>query len=125
LTAADAVSFATALKQAGIDYVDKSSGGISTDARNPAAPGYNVEITATVRRDAALATRTVGLIVTPKQAEAIVADRKADMVALARAFLDDPHWAWHAARALHADVTRPNQYLRASPTMWAGAAMQD
>jgi 2,4-dienoyl-CoA reductase-like NADH-dependent reductase (Old Yellow Enzyme family) len=125
LTAADAVTLATALKEAGIDYVDISSGGISTEARTPAAPGYNVEIAAAVRHNAAMTTRTVGLIVTPKQAEAIVADGKADMVALARAILDDPHWAWHAARALHADVKRPNQYLRAGPTLWPGAAMQD
>jgi 2,4-dienoyl-CoA reductase-like NADH-dependent reductase (Old Yellow Enzyme family) len=125
LTAADAVIFATALKRAGIDYVDISSGGISTEARNPAVPGYNVAIAATVRRDAAITTRTVGLIVTPKQAEAIVSDRKADMVALARAVLDDPHWAWHAAHELGADIRRPNQYLRACPTLWPGAAMRD
>jgi len=125
LTAADAVTFATALKQAGIDYVDISSGAISTDARNPVAPGYNVAIAAIVRRDAAIVTRTVGLIVTPKQAEAIVADGEADMVALARAILDDPHWAWHAARDLGADVKRPNQYLRAGPAFWPGAAMRD
>ena len=125
LTATDAVIFASALKEAGVDYVDISSGAISSEARNPAAPGYNVAIAATVRRDAAITTRTVGLIVTPKQAEAIVSDGKADMVALARAFLDDPHWAWHAAYHLGADIRRPNQYLRAGPTLWPGAAMRD
>jgi NADPH2 dehydrogenase len=119
------VTFATALKQAGIDYVDISSGGISTEARNPVEPGYNVAIAAALRRDAAITTRTVGLIVTPKQAEAIVSDGRADMVALARAILDDPHWAWHAALDLGADVKRPNQYLRASPTLWPGASMRD
>ena len=50
------------------------------------------------RRETGIATRTVGLIVTPKQAEAIVAEGKADMVALARAVLDNPHWGWYAAR---------------------------
>jgi 2,4-dienoyl-CoA reductase-like NADH-dependent reductase (Old Yellow Enzyme family) len=125
LTAADAVVFAKALKDAGFDYVDVSSGGISSDARNPIAPGYNVAIAEAVRREAGIATRTVGLIVTPKQAEAIVAGGKADMVALARAILDDPHWAWHAARVLDADVKRPNQYLRSGPALWPGAAMRD
>ena len=48
--------------------------------------------------------RTVGMITTAKQAEAIVAEGKADMVALARAFLDSPHWGWHAAQALSHDV---------------------
>jgi NADPH2 dehydrogenase len=44
------------------------------------------------------------------------------MVALARAFLDDPHWGWHAGKVLGADVPRPAQYLRAGPTLWAPAA---
>ena len=82
-------------------------------------------IAAAIRREAAIATRTVGLIVTPKQAEAIVAGGQADMVALARAILDDPHWAWHAARVLGADIKRPNQYLRSGPALWPGAAMRD
>lgn len=121
LTAADAVFCAKTLKAAGFDYVDVSSGGISADARNPTAPGYNVEIAEQVRATG-IATRTVGLIMTPQQAEAIVADGKADMVALARAVLDDPHWAWHAASALGADVKRPNQYMRAAPNFWPGPA---
>jgi len=111
------------LKEAGCDYVDVSSGGVSAEARNPQGPGYNVDIAARVRREAGIATRTVGMIVTPKQAEAIVADGKADMVALGRAALDDPHWAWHAARALGAEVKRPQQYARAGEKLWPGAAM--
>jgi 2,4-dienoyl-CoA reductase-like NADH-dependent reductase (Old Yellow Enzyme family) len=47
---------------------------------------------------------------------------KADQVSLARAFLDDPHWGWHAAKALGADVKRPVQYERAGPKLWAPAA---
>jgi len=121
LTAADAVFCAKTLHAAGLDYVDVSSGGISSDARTPTTPGYNVEIADEVRA-AGLATRAVGLIVTAQQAEGIIADGKADMVALARAVLDDPHWGWHAARALGAEVKRPNQYLRSAPGLWPGAA---
>jgi len=125
MTAADAVFCANTLKDSGFDYVDISSGGVSADSRNPTSPGYNVPIAERVRRDTGIATRTVGLIVTAKQAEAIVADGKADMVALARAVIDDPHWGWHAARALGAEVRRPNQYLRSSPSLWPGVAMRD
>ena len=57
-----------------------------------------------IKREAGIATRVVGLIVTPEQAEAIVAEGKADMVAMARAMLDDPRWGWHAAQALGAEV---------------------
>ena len=78
-----------------------------------------------MKREAGIATRVVGLISTPKQAEAIVADGKADMVALARGFLDNPHWAWHAAQSLGADVPRPPQYQRAAPKVWPAAAYRD
>jgi 2,4-dienoyl-CoA reductase-like NADH-dependent reductase (Old Yellow Enzyme family) len=125
LTAADAVVFAKALKAEGLDYVDVSSGAITVDAQRAPTPAFNVPFAEKVRREAAITTRTVGLIATPKQAEAIVAEGKADMVALARAFLDDPHWGWHAAAALGADVARPKQYLRAAPKMWPGANYSD
>jgi 2,4-dienoyl-CoA reductase-like NADH-dependent reductase (Old Yellow Enzyme family) len=125
LTPADAVDFTKALRGLGFDYVDISSGGITAEARTPTTPGYNVQIADEVRRATGIATRTVGLIVTPKQAEAIVAEGKADMVALARAVLDNPHWGWYAARTLGAEVKRPRQYLRAGSTLWPGAAMRD
>jgi NADPH2 dehydrogenase len=127
LTPEDAVTFTRALKDAGLDYVDISSGGVSAETRNPTNPGYNVPIAEKVKRESGVATRTVGLIATPKQAEDIVAAGKADMVAMARALLDDPHWGWHAAHALGADATvkRPPQYLRSAPAMWPGAAYKD
>jgi 2,4-dienoyl-CoA reductase-like NADH-dependent reductase (Old Yellow Enzyme family) len=120
LTVADAARFAAALKEAGLDYVCISSGGITSDTRNPTGPGYNVELAKRVRREGSLPTRVVGLIVTPEQAEAVVAEGKADMVALARAMLDDPHWGWHAAQALGGEVKAPVQYQRATPKLWAG-----
>ncbi|HET7848837.1 MAG TPA: NADH:flavin oxidoreductase/NADH oxidase [Pseudolabrys sp.] len=122
LTADDAVAIAKALKDAGLDFICVSSGGVAAGIHNPADPGYNAPIAARVRKEAGIATRTVGLIVTPQQAEAIVAEGKADMISMARAFLDDPHWAWHAAKALRAEVARPPQYQRAGPKLWAPAA---
>jgi 2,4-dienoyl-CoA reductase-like NADH-dependent reductase (Old Yellow Enzyme family) len=121
LTAADAVFCAKTLKAVGLDYVDVSSGGIRSDVRTPTTPGYNVDLAAQVRT-AGIATRAVGLIVTAQHAETIVSGGKADMVALARAFLDEPHWGWHAAQTLGAEIRRPNQYLRAAAAMWPGAA---
>jgi NADPH2 dehydrogenase len=122
LTPDDAVTVAKALKGAGLDFVCVSSGGITFDTRNPTGDGYNVALAEKVRRDAGIATRAVGLIFRPQQADAIVAEGQADMVAMARAFLDDPHWGWHAAKALGADVPRPQQYLRVGPKLWAPAA---
>ena len=101
-----------ALKAAGLDYVCISSGGITADTRLTAVANMNVQFAEKVKAEAGIATRTVGLIATPKQAEIIVAEGKADMVALARAFLDDPHWGWHAAQSLGADVARLKHYQR-------------
>jgi NADPH2 dehydrogenase len=120
-TVADAVFCAKTLKAAGLDYVDVSSGGLTADVRTPTTLGYNVAIAAQVRATG-IATRVVGLIVTAQQAEAIVSEGNADMVALARAFLDEPHWGWHSAQRLGADVKRPSQYMRAAPALWPGAA---
>jgi NADPH2 dehydrogenase len=122
LTPDDAVAFARGLKDAGLDYVDISSGGAQADVRTPTTPGYNVAVAERVRKEASIATRVVGLITTPRQAEDIVASGKADMVAMARAFLDNPHWAWQAARELGADVQRPPQYARVAPKFWQPTA---
>jgi NADPH2 dehydrogenase len=122
LTPDDAVAIAKALKTEGLDFICVSSGGGAADIRNPTKAGYNVPIAARVKREAGIATRAVGLIVKPEQAESVIAEGQTDMVALARAFLDDPHWGWHAGKVLGADVPRPAQYLRAGPTLWAPAA---
>ena len=122
LTPDDAVNIAKALKAEGLDFICISSGGALADIRTPTEPGYNVPIAARVRKEAGIITRTVGMIVTPQQAEDIVGKGQADLVSMARAFLDDPHWGWHAAKTLGAEVARPPQYLRAGPQLWAPAA---
>jgi NADPH2 dehydrogenase len=124
LNADDAVAIGKALKQAGLDYIDISSANITPESRWPSDPGFNVPVAERVRRECGLPVRVVGMITNAKQAEAIVAEGKADMVALARAFLDDPHWGWHAAQTLGAEVARPVQYARAAPALWPGAALR-
>ena len=122
LTPDDAVAISRALKGEGLDFICISSGGVTADIRTPTEPGYNVPIAARVKREAGIATRAVGLIVKPEQAEQIVVSGKADLVSMARCFLDDPHWGWHAAKALGAEVARPPQYQRVAPKLWAPAA---
>lgn len=124
ITGDDTVAYAKVLKADGIDFIDISSGGITADTRNPTTPGYNVPIAEKVKREAGIATRVVGLIVTPAQAEAVVAEGKADMIALARALLNDPRWGWHAAQELGGEVARVPQYLRVGPKLWAPAAQR-
>jgi 2,4-dienoyl-CoA reductase-like NADH-dependent reductase (Old Yellow Enzyme family) len=120
-TIEDAVVLARALKARGVDYVCASSGGASLKATIPLGPGYQVPLAQRIRHEAGIATRAVGLIADPHQAERIVASGDADMVAMARAFLDNPRWVWHAAEALGATVAYPAQYARTRADLWPGA----
>jgi 2,4-dienoyl-CoA reductase-like NADH-dependent reductase (Old Yellow Enzyme family) len=109
------VALARSLKALGCDWIDVSSGGVSPKQQVALGPGYQVPFARTVRAEAGIATIAVGLITEPRQAEEIVASGKADMVALARAMLYDPRWAWHAAAELGAAVQAPEQYWRSPP----------
>jgi 2,4-dienoyl-CoA reductase-like NADH-dependent reductase (Old Yellow Enzyme family) len=120
-TVEDAATFAKELKRIGADYACVSSGGAVAKAKVPIGPGYQVPLAAAVKAGSGIATRAVGMIFEARQAEEIVASGKADMVAIARAFLDDPRWGWHAADRLGGKVHCPPQYLRARPPTWAPA----
>ena len=117
-TVADAAVFAGELRKLGLDYVCVSSGGVVPKATIPLGPGYQVELAAEVKAKSGIATQAVGMISDADQAEAIVAGGKADMVALARGFLDDPRWGWHAADRLGGKVHCPPQYQRARAPIW-------
>ncbi|MFQ5935745.1 MAG: NADH:flavin oxidoreductase/NADH oxidase [Acidiferrobacterales bacterium] len=111
----DTVVFAHELRARGCDWLDVSSGGMAPPESIPVGPGYQVPFAERVRAETGMVTIAVGLITEPQQAEEIIASGKADMVALARGMLYDPHWAWHAATELGAEATYPNQYLRCRP----------
>ena len=99
----------------GCDFVDISSGGLWHGQKIPLGPGYQVAFAEEVRRAVGVPVVTVGLITEPRQAEAIVAEGRADVVALGRGFLFDPRWPWRAAAELGATVTAPSPLLRALP----------
>ena len=109
------VAFAQALKEAGADMIDVSSGGLSPAQKIVLGPGYQVEFAAEIRRRTGLPVMAVGMITDPQQADTILRTGQADMAALAREFLRDPHWTWRAARALGGrTASTPPQYLRAA-----------
>jgi 2,4-dienoyl-CoA reductase-like NADH-dependent reductase (Old Yellow Enzyme family) len=120
----EAVGFGEALKQLGADYICVTSGGVAY-ADIPVGPNYQVPLAAAVKEKVAIPIRAVGMIADPLQAEAIIASGQADMVALARAVLDDPRWAWHAAERLGVPdvITYPPQYERSRPSLWAGTRL--
>lgn len=104
-----------ALKARGADFIDVSSGGLSSRQVIHPAPGYQVPFAAAVKHSTSLPTIAVGMITSADMAESVVATGKADLVALARGMLYDPRWPWHAAEKLNATVEVPTQYLRCQP----------
>jgi 2,4-dienoyl-CoA reductase-like NADH-dependent reductase (Old Yellow Enzyme family) len=109
------LALAQALKARGCAAVHVSSGGVSPLQAIKPGPGFQVPFAHRVKQEVGLPTIAVGLITEPEQAEAIVARGEADAVALARAMLFNPHWPWHAAARLGAQVTAPRQYWRSQP----------
>lgn len=114
----DSVVFAKRLKSLGCDFIDVSTGGIDIKIAPPVAPGFQVPFATAIREKVGIPVMAVGMITEAEQAEAIVAEGRADMVAIARGFLDDPHWGWHAAYKLGAEVKLPPQYRRAGIKAW-------
>ncbi|MBK9126112.1 MAG: NADH:flavin oxidoreductase/NADH oxidase [Chloroflexi bacterium] len=112
-TGEDSVELARILAQHGVDLVDCSSGGVIPGVQIPTAPGYQVHLAEAVKQHAGIRSAAVGMITTPEQADAIIAEGRADLTLLARAVLRDPHWALHAAQALGHKAAPPKQYLRA------------
>lgn len=109
----DVVYYSTELKRAGVDLIDVSSGG-NIPARPPHVfAGYQVPLAAAVRAGADIAVCAVGHLEDPVLANSVVSEGRADMVAIARGFLRDKHWAHQAARQLGVEVNPPVPYARA------------
>jgi 2,4-dienoyl-CoA reductase-like NADH-dependent reductase (Old Yellow Enzyme family) len=117
----EAVVVGEALKAEGLAFLCASSGGVDNNARIPLGPSYHVPFAEKIRRETGIVTRTVGLIDDPFVAEDILAEGKADLVALGRAFLADPRWVWRAAAALGEPFKPVAPYHRAASLIaqWA------
>ena len=109
------VVFAKELERIGCDFIHVSSGGVSPAQQITLGPGYQIEFAARIKAATSLPTIGVGLITEAQQAEDILQQGQADLVALARAILYDPRWPWHAAAELGDQVFAPPQYWRSQP----------
>lgn len=115
-TIEDSIALAKRLKDVGIDVMDCSSGGLmgsATAARVKRYPGFQVPYAAAVKRETGMTTMTVGLILEAHQAEEILQKGEADLIAIGREVLSDPHWPLRAEAALGIDnefASWPVQY---------------
>jgi 2,4-dienoyl-CoA reductase-like NADH-dependent reductase (Old Yellow Enzyme family) len=104
------VGLARSLAARGVDLIDCSAGGAVPGVRIEPYSNYQVGFAERVRREAGVPTGAVGRIVDPHQADAIVAEGRADLVLLGKALLTNPYWPLHAARALGVAPPWPRQY---------------
>jgi len=116
----DSVVLAVELKARGCDYICTSSGGVSLQQKIPTGPLYQMPLAKAVRRGSGIATMAVGQITEPGQAEAVLADGRADMVAIGRRLMFDPRWAWKAASELGVFLKYPARYRNANPRIGQG-----
>jgi 2,4-dienoyl-CoA reductase-like NADH-dependent reductase (Old Yellow Enzyme family) len=110
------IAYSRELQRRGADWIDASSGGISPAQKIPVKPSYQVPFARAVKQATGVNTIAVGLITEAQQAEEIVAQGDADLVAIARGMLYNPRWPWHAAAELGASVEVPPQYWRSQPS---------
>jgi 2,4-dienoyl-CoA reductase-like NADH-dependent reductase (Old Yellow Enzyme family) len=99
------VALARLVKPKGVDVIDCSSGGMSGSptVRTGITYGYQVPYAERLKRDADIMSMAVGLIVHFDQAEQILREGRADLIALARELLYNPNWPMDAAQKFGID----------------------
>lgn len=111
------IALSKALDERGCDFVHVSSGGLDPRQDIATAPGYQVGFASAIKGEVSMPVIAVGLIDDAQQAEDILSAGHADLIALARPMLFNPHWAWAAAQELGAVAPYPRQYERAHPSL--------
>lgn len=135
----ESVRLSRLLKEKGVDVIDCSSGGTlersPMDSVRSKKYGYQVPYAEKIRKEAGIMTMAVGHIIHAEQAEAILTEGRADLIALAREIMYNPNWPLDAAQKLGADpefmlVPPPLRYWLAKraksgfegkPSTWGGA----
>jgi 2,4-dienoyl-CoA reductase-like NADH-dependent reductase (Old Yellow Enzyme family) len=110
-TIEDSITLSRELHARGVDLIDCSSGGIRAEnsimdfvkKRRKLKRGHQVPYAEAIRTETGIPTMAVGVILDGPQAEAILQAGQADLIAIGREALVDPHWALHAAQALGVD----------------------
>jgi 2,4-dienoyl-CoA reductase-like NADH-dependent reductase (Old Yellow Enzyme family) len=113
LTLTDAANFVSMLKkEACIDYVSVTSGGIIPRTNLQEGPHFQVPFAQAIRQQCDIPVIAVGRITNPINANQIIESNSTDFIAIARSYLANPRWVWNAAKALHANIDVPHQYVR-------------
>jgi anthraniloyl-CoA monooxygenase len=107
----DAVRIAALFKQAGADMIACSSGQVSKDEKPIYGRMFQTPFSDRIRNEAGIATMAVGSIFEADHANSIIAAGRADLCAIARPHLANPHWTLNeAAKIGYTDMAWPLPY---------------
>lgn len=95
-----------------VDIVHVSTGGLIS-VKFPIFPGYQVTHSETIKEQCNIPTIAVGLLYKYEQIEEILSNDRADLVALGRVLLRDPHFVLNMAHENNLEIDYPVQYKRA------------
>src|SRR5690606_7966070 len=97
----ESIELVKRFKADGLDLIDVSLGFNTPNVSGvPWGPAFMAPIAARIKAEAAIPTAVGWFINEPAQAEAVIASGQADLVMLAHQELSDPHFPYHAAKAL-------------------------
>lgn len=100
ITEEDVLVIARAFTDAGADIMHISTGQTSPDAKPVYGRMWQTPFSDRIRNDLGIRTMAVGNITEADQVNSIIAAGRADLCALARPHLTDPHWTLRAAASL-------------------------
>ena len=112
----DNIKLAKSLKSVGVDVIDCSSGGITGSpvlTKSKIIPGFQVPYSEKIKKDAEISSMAVGAIISADQANEIISNKRADLVAMGRELLADTQWAYKAATYFNLENAKdylPNSY---------------
>jgi anthraniloyl-CoA monooxygenase len=110
----DAVAFARRLIEVGCDIVDVSTGQVSPDQRPAYGRSYQTPYADRIRHEAGIPVIAVVAISSYDDVNTIILAGRADLCALARPHLWDPHWTLHAAAEQGVEMDWIPQYRSGS-----------
>jgi anthraniloyl-CoA monooxygenase len=111
---ADGLALVAALKVAGCDIVDVSTGQVVGDQEPQYGRLWQLPFSTRLRLEGGLPTMAIGNIQSFGDANAIIAGGRADLCVLARMHLADPYWTRHAAYEYGWPLPWPNPYQSVS-----------
>ncbi len=111
----ESIELTRRMKAGGLDLIDISMGFNTPDvSRVPwAEHGFLVPVAHRIRREVDIPVVTSWNISDPQKADDFIRNEQLDLVMLAKAFLENPHWPYYAARKLNRETPQrvlPEQY---------------